>query len=175
MKYIVLATLLLASGCSTPESHSDATANDLLSIVSYYDLYNAEQEMPPKSAEMLADFADPFNMTPGDDSGEIKRRALLAKDDYVVYWGYDLSSDREQNSSVVLAYHKDVPTQGGYVVFGDGSVRILSKSKFASARKAEEFILEDVASEASDAEMGEAEELPGEVEEEAAASREGAY
>jgi hypothetical protein len=52
--------------------------------------------------------------------------------DIVYYWGAGYAAGGNQ----VVAYEKKVPTDGGYVLLQDGSVKEMSASEFQSAPKA---------------------------------------
>ena len=56
----------------------------------------------------------------------------------VVLWGAGVKGEGETTGSGgdVVAYEKDVPTQGGYVLLSSGEVTKMSASEFQSAPKA---------------------------------------
>ncbi len=56
--------------------------------------------------------------------------------DFVVLWGTPLQKAGEPGKpAIVLAYGKDVPTAGGYVLTSAGKVTKMSAAEFASAPK----------------------------------------
>jgi hypothetical protein len=59
--------------------------------------------------------------------------AAVASGEFVVFWKAPISAS---SSGTVLAYHKDVPASGGFVVMQDGSVQQMSAEEFRAAPKA---------------------------------------
>lgn len=59
--------------------------------------------------------------------------AAVASQAYVVVWRAPVSA---AGSGAVLAYQKDVPASGGFVVMQDGSVKQMSADEFKAAPKA---------------------------------------
>src|SRR5262249_15435343 len=60
----------------------------------------------------------------------------LLNGQYVVLWGATLQSMTAGTSNTVLGYEADVPTKGGQVLMGDGSVRTMTVQEFQAAPKA---------------------------------------
>jgi hypothetical protein len=58
--------------------------------------------------------------------------------DVVVIWGGSVAGDGgiEEAGEVVVAYEKNAPTAGGYVLFTNGKIKKLTAAEFASAPKA---------------------------------------
>jgi hypothetical protein len=55
----------------------------------------------------------------------------------VVLWGTPLKGEGQTGKDEeVLAYQKEVPAQGGYVLLSAGTVKKMSASEFQSAPKA---------------------------------------
>jgi hypothetical protein len=62
---------------------------------------------------------------------------LVKSGDLVVLWGTPVDMEKDAGKSeMVLAYGKDVPTNGGYVLTSAGNVTRMSAAEFASAPKA---------------------------------------
>ena len=137
MKHLILPILVLVCGC-TPPSKSQTTKMDLASIAMQYHQYVSESDSPPDKLETLANFNDPFSDLPANKAQSETMKQALASGEYVVSWGYDVTANLPRNSSVILAYHKDVPTKGGFVAFADASVRSLTKEEFEKHSKAAE-------------------------------------
>jgi hypothetical protein len=56
--------------------------------------------------------------------------------DVVVLWGTPIKGEGDVGKGeVVLAYEKNVPTEGGYVLMSAGTVKKMSAADFASAPK----------------------------------------
>ena len=141
MKYTVLLILLLICGC-TSSSESGQVEADLMSIAMQYHQYVSEVKSPPVDIESLVNFRDPYSSLPGNKDTSDAKTAALASGEYVVHWGYDVSADLSRNASVVLTYHRKVPTEGGFVAYADGSVGRITKEQFAGAKQASEFVSE---------------------------------
>jgi hypothetical protein len=59
--------------------------------------------------------------------------AAVASGEFVVFWKTPVSASA---GGTVLAYHRDVPASGGFVVMQDGSVQQMSAEEFRAAPKA---------------------------------------
>jgi hypothetical protein len=59
----------------------------------------------------------------------------LRSGDVVYFWGAGLSTEGNA-SSTVLAHEKKVPSEGGWVLMQDGSVRQMTSDEFQAAPKA---------------------------------------
>ncbi len=62
----------------------------------------------------------------------------LSQGEVVFLWGASMKKMPKGPSATAVAYAKDVPTQGGLVLFGSSEVRTLSAQDFAKAPKAAE-------------------------------------
>jgi hypothetical protein len=51
-------------------------------------------------------------------------------------WSFDVAQNLDQNGGLILAYHKDVSTHGGYVAFADGTTELLNEDQFEATHKA---------------------------------------
>jgi hypothetical protein len=56
----------------------------------------------------------------------------------VVLWGYGVKGEGEvaKGGGEVIAYEKDTPANGGYVLLSSGEVKQMSAAEFAAAPKA---------------------------------------
>jgi hypothetical protein len=75
-----------------------------------------------------------------EDLTDLKQEApkvyqAIADGQYVVLWNANLRTPAG-TSNTILAYAKEVPTQGGVVVFLDGSARSITVQEFQAAAKA---------------------------------------
>ena len=62
---------------------------------------------------------------------------LVKSGDLVVLWGTPVKMEKDAGKQeMVLAYGKDVPADGGYVLTSAGNVTKMSAAEFASAPKA---------------------------------------
>jgi hypothetical protein len=121
----VLCTLTL--GCGKGAMNTKDVNNLKVIGLAFHNFSDASQNKAPTKAEDL----DPY-MGPNPDA----RKAL--KDGKVVFlYGASMKDIMKGGTSnTVLAYEKDVPAQGGLVLFADASVQKLSAAEFQSAKKA---------------------------------------
>jgi hypothetical protein len=100
-----------------------AATADLTQIGLGYHNYLDRNRKGPANAEEFRPYL-------GDNPGPYQG---LKDGRYVFIWNARLS-DNPDTHEVVLAYHKDVPSQGGPVLFMDGSTRNLTADEFKAAR-----------------------------------------
>jgi len=66
-----------------------------------------------------------------------RAHAAIKSGSVVVVWGTPLKGEGEAGrDDAVVAYQKDVPTEGGYVLLAAGEVKKMTPSEFQSAPKA---------------------------------------
>lgn len=118
--------LLALTGCGGTGSYAISTQNDLQEIGLVYHDFNGKNKAGPKDVDEFKPFLDKQNK---DLYPKIKDGT------YVFIWNVAIL-DMIPTSDHVLSYHKDVPDKGGYVLFGDASVRKLSADEFKNAKKA---------------------------------------
>ncbi len=117
---------LAALGCGGPKAGEVAappTTSELLTDLKMMLASCEENHRPPPAR--LADAQKIEPAFPG-------AYRILRSGECVYVWGAGLSA----GSSAVLAYEKDVPTNGGPVLLQDGSLKTLSAAEFAAAPKA---------------------------------------
>lgn len=100
----------------TPQQTADSVAEMLKE-------YNATAKKAPTG---VGDLADATAAHP------LGHAAVMSRE-YLVVWRAPISAS---GGGAVLAYHKDAPTAGGYVVMQDGTVKQMSAEEFKSAPKA---------------------------------------
>lgn len=106
--------LLAIAGCSSAIKEIPETKRtDLMQLSELYENYSKVNQKPPAK---LADLANPTY----EHQFAAPVRALKNKE-YLVVWGTPMG-----DGATVLAYEKDAPQSGGWVLFADGQVKQMS-------------------------------------------------
>jgi hypothetical protein len=116
----------LLAGCSSRSvGHADAQSLELQEVS---DLLHAAAGAAGRPPAKLADLDRYKSMYPrGYDA--VKSESI------VVLWGTPLKGEGDVGKDeVVMAYHKDVPTAGGYVLLSAGTVKKMTAAEFAAAK-----------------------------------------
>ena len=130
IKLLLGAFFLCVSGCAELPGKSVENKRDLQAIGLQYHEYVAEFERAPPSLKDLAEFEGRYN-----PENNTRCKSALKTDEYVVIWSYDVAKDLSRNGNLILAYHKAVPENGGYVCFADGAVELLTREQFEATAK----------------------------------------
>ena len=129
MILVGVGSFALVTGCSSkPEQqagHTPPQSEILSEVAAMYKGYVNDHRVPPKSME---DLEHPYEASNPHGGGALRRG------DVVMFWGGSLPSGNE--SSVVLAYEKKVPEEGGLVLMQDGTVKEMTADQFRAAPKA---------------------------------------
>jgi hypothetical protein len=125
---VVAAGLSALAGCSSRPRGEVARQYTLLEDVS--DLLHSAAATARRPPAKLADLDRFQSMYPrGYDA--IKSGAV------VVLWGTPLKGEGQAGKGeTVVAYEKDVPTNGGYVLLSAGTVKKMTAAEFEAAPKA---------------------------------------
>jgi hypothetical protein len=116
----LVATALASTGCggkSGTGSIAEIGRDELLDIWDMYQTFNQQSGKPPASANDLKTLA----------RGSPLGGRQLSDPNYIVKYGTPVGGAN------VLAYHKDVPTQGGLVLMSDGTVKTMTADEFKAA------------------------------------------
>jgi hypothetical protein len=127
-RYLVLVLCFgLFAGCSSrPAKEGDPVANDFQELNELLHVPTPSGRPPAK----LADLDRHRTMFP-------KAYNAVKSGDVVVLWGTPTKGEGDVGKDeVVVAYQKNVPTEGGYVLMSAGTVTKMSAAEFASAPKA---------------------------------------
>jgi hypothetical protein len=122
---VVLALVgpVLAGGCGgsgDPKTKQlESELKDVHEIYLYY--IKNEQKGPTKLADLVT--AESAQIFPAAANA-------LKGGKYLMVWGVN-----SKDSGTLLAYEKEVPTQGGTVLMADGSLRTMSAEEFKAAKK----------------------------------------
>ncbi len=123
---LFLALPLLIFGCNSAANDDPAPATHKGELKQFHELYAEyikKNQTPPKQVSDLDRME--YDMVYPSLIGAIKSGR------YVMVWGVDLNA----NGGAVVAYEKDAPTQGGWVVTADGTPRQMSADQLQSALK----------------------------------------
>jgi hypothetical protein len=118
------------AGCSTPTSVG--SVDEPAASRTLRELGELLRTFPPGShPNQLQDIAPLENRFP-------QVYEAVKSGDIVVVWGGSMKGEGEslKGGGDVIAYEKDTPTSGGYVLLTSGEVKKLDAAEFASAPKA---------------------------------------
>jgi|SRR6266511_3247132 len=122
MKYTFCLTALLVLA-GTSRAQDRVTANDLKQLgLAYHAYVDANTKAPPNADDLAPFFENSKKLLDHLKSKRIE-----------FFWGVRPVEMTEGTSNTVLAYEKDAPTKGGFVLYGDGSTRKLSADEFKKA------------------------------------------
>jgi hypothetical protein len=125
----LVCALLAAAGCgSPPRATVPADKVARIQLDDVYGLYKTHVEkkkQPPTRLNQL----DPWEPI------YVNGYAAVNTGQVVVLWGSTLAPSAG-SAPGVLAYEKDVPDQGGYVLLQDGTVQHMAAAEFQAAPKA---------------------------------------
>lgn len=123
--FMTVGLLALAAGCGGGDAvkSADPTAKEKLDEVkAMLETVAADRQKPPSK---MAEFGTVEPMLPV--AGE-----AIRKGDLVYVWGATLSP----GGTGVVAYEKNAPTEGGWVLIQDGTVKQMTAEEFQAAPKA---------------------------------------
>ena len=134
LKLLLSSLCLLGLGCGSKTSSSPAENQETSLILNQVgELYRSYQLIKGKPPTSLKEAT---TMERGNPAGF----AALQKGDVVVNWGAKLPDTGEEAGTVtaaeVLAFEKQVPEHGGYVLLLDRTVKQMTADEFKSAPKA---------------------------------------
>ena len=124
-----LAAVLLAGlvlGCAKrPEftGEEGLASSQLHDIWGFYQLHQEQHKSPPSKLEDVEEYA--IGYATGFDA--------VRAGDYVVQWGVALTEPGDADS--VLAYHRNVPVQGGLILMRNGSIKRVTAAEFQALAK----------------------------------------
>lgn len=123
---LLLISLILLTGCGkTEKSDPPATAMvKMQEIGRMYKGYTTDHKKPPKN---LIDFNHPY------EPANMEGYTALRDGESIMLWGGKLPG--KNADSIVLAYEKEAPNNGGLVLFQDGTIKTLTAEEFNAAPK----------------------------------------
>ena len=125
--FLVAFIGLTLPGCGGSGASAPAVKNDLAEIGMAYHKFFDKEKRGPKDADEFKSFVE----------AESKTAFPKLKDGTYVFIYNVGMLDMSPTHEHVLAYHKDVAEQGGYVLMGDASTRNMSADEFKKAKKAQ--------------------------------------
>lgn len=124
-----LTTLsLLVAGCGKSPDAGNPDEQRYKSVLDeLFAMYSGHVKTKQKPPQKASDLTQKDNQTiyPAGVQG-------LQSGEYVVLFGTDLNASPD----AVLAYHKNVPNEGGWVVLANGTVKHMTADEFKAAPKA---------------------------------------
>ena len=126
----VVAFLLLATaGCGDGGAAVLKRRSNLMELgLAYHAFYASQQRGPADAAELVASMSSQAS----SDSAVADAITSLEEGDIVMIWAGVLG-DSTENARYVLAFEARAPASGGYVVMGDGEVRLMTGKDFSQA------------------------------------------
>ncbi len=96
--------------------------------IAYQSFHEGNQRSPANAIELLG------FMQPQAEDGPQLRNAItsLEEGDVVMAWNGQIDPAKN-NADFVLGFEAGVPSTGGYVVMGDGTVRLMTAKDFSKA------------------------------------------
>src|SRR5262245_4086406 len=116
-----LAALLVLAGTSRAQER--VTGNDLKQLGLAYHAFHDANNKGPANAEELAPFFE--NSKKLLDHLKSKRIEF--------FYNVRITDMTEGTANTILAYEKELPSKGGFALYGDGTVRKLSADEFKKA------------------------------------------
>jgi len=119
--------LLLVGGCSSAgPTKSDPESTEFQELS---EMFHAAAGKAGHAPTKLTDLGTVQNLFP-------KAYESVKSGNVIVLWGTAPKGEGDVgNNEVVLAYEKNVPTEGGYVLMSAGTVKKMSAAEFTSAPK----------------------------------------
>ncbi|WP_165074172.1 hypothetical protein [Paludisphaera rhizosphaerae] len=130
---LVPVLLSLAAGCGGEGSQSAGAADDKVFLETFaedYRMYTIKKKQPPRKVDDMKALQN--MVSPAVESAR--------QGDIIVEWGASLPDTMEEpghtSSPEILAYGKDVPEKGGYVLHLDRTISKMTPEEFKAAPKA---------------------------------------
>jgi len=118
----ILAVLIAGCGRTEQDPNIDDQKIDLETIYETYSVHVKNHQRPPAAWSDLKQY----------ERGRPRLFTILKEGKYVIVWGVN-----DENAETVLAYEKDAPTNGGWAVMADGTVKRLDAEAFQAVPKSQ--------------------------------------
>ena len=122
---VVMAASVLVMGCGgnqAVEPEVQRHKGELTDIYNSYATYSKNNQRPPQKMSEI--------MTPQFMGESQIGLQALKEGQYAVVWGVDVNG---KDSTKVVAYEKDAPTNGGWVVAADGIPKQMTADELKAA------------------------------------------
>ena len=135
---LVVAILLVLGGLlysAVPERcHRNPLEFALKAFALRYHLFYAEHGRAPTNLQELDDYtpANPEELTDIGSYDGTLAIDRVRRGEIVVFWNAKFFPSGDKNNEYILGYETSVPTDGGYIVRGGGSVSRVSADEFAT-------------------------------------------
>jgi hypothetical protein len=121
----VVAAAIFPFGCGPSTAGPESTAQlSIGQIGQMFHFFQKGQKPPPRG---------PKDLLPLQRQYPAAVNSINSKE-VLIYWGVGIS-DAPEAASTVLAYHKDVPENGGEVLMQDGTSKKMTADEFKAAPK----------------------------------------
>jgi hypothetical protein len=118
--FAILAVLIAGCGRTEQDPNIDSQKIDLETIYEIYSTHVKNYQRPPAASSDLKQYERAYP----------RLSRILKEGQYVIVWGVN-----DENPDTVLAYEKDAPTNGGWAVMADGTVKRLDAEAFQNVPK----------------------------------------
>jgi hypothetical protein len=126
---LLVSPVLVASGCGDGGAAVAQRRSNLHEVGLAYLRFASDQRRSPTDASELAEF---MRSELADEPRVQEAIVRLEEGDVVVIWNGDLG-DASANARYVLGFEAGVPATGGYVVMGDGVIRLMTSKDYSQA------------------------------------------
>jgi len=133
---MLLLLTLFAAGCGRGAAETQASL-DLATMNLQYHWFQSTYDRPPRSAEELLAFENPYSALPANREDQDRCRVALLSGRYVVIWGVSFSGMEPQTHPAIYMYEKRAATKGGVVCYPFQPIKVMTAAEFARATKAQ--------------------------------------
>lgn len=124
--------LLIISGCRDSSTPPRLVNAQMKSINLAYHMHCIVADRAPANLEeLLTGFGESWPESHNRADNETKR--LLKEGEYLVIWNEQRAVKADSNNDCVIAYQKQVPERGGFVVRANGVVVHMTPEEFRQA------------------------------------------
>jgi hypothetical protein len=127
---VAVLSCILACGGVRQAAAKAKRANDMAQVGMAYHSFWASNPKGPADANEFATFVQKMDPSMAGLAGQIRSNQI------VLYYGVKMPGDFPKGANnTVLGYESKVPSSGGWVIMGDGSVKEMTAAEFGNAPK----------------------------------------